>query len=408
MILNNIFLYTMLAAGSIYEPVEFSGISLIKYHWYLIKSFYAGYPWQMVTSYNITFACIAGVAIVFTMFWFRVYKEQQRKKKEQALEAYYTDKFRMVLGSADEYDAHEVLEILDKTEDELLAVDPYYFSLLLEKVRMEMYELVFLPNMQVLAYVLGVTRHCEKHLLEHDDVFKTLQLLLMLQITVNEGRLANYVNHSDPLIRMMARLNFIICSVNEPYRYLLEDLNEEQSLYRPMILNYVFGWMMYQDKHMPNFLNLAERVENEDSASYLIHEVAYWGKEQEKKDVRNLFLSPRLKVRSAAIQVVATLCDCDSEDKLMESYFMQPEHIRREVLQALLAINSGKQTEFFKLAYEQSASRETRQVALNCLYKYGNSGRRLFEIIRSEADEETRRLIDQIDSTALLTELQGL
>lgn len=408
MVLNNIVLYTMLAAGSIYEPVEFSGLSLIKYYWYLIKSFYAGYPWQMVTSYNITFACIAGVAIVFSMFWFRVYREQQRKKKEKALEAYYTDKFRMVLGSADEYDAHEVLEILGKTEEELLNVDPYYFSLLLEKVRMEMYELVFLPNMQVLAYVLGVTHHCEKHLLEHNDVFKTLQLLLMLQITVNEGRLANYVNHSDPLIRMMARLNFIICSVNEPYRYLLEDLNEEQSLYRPMILNYVFGWMMYQDKHMPNFLNLAERVENEDSASYLIHEVAYWGKEQEKKDVRNLFLSPRLKVRSAAIQVVATLGDRESEDKLMESYFMQPEHIRREVLQALLAINSGKQTEFFKLAYEQSASRETREVALNCLYKYGNSGRRLFEIMRSEADEETRRLIDQIDSTALLTELQGL
>lgn len=207
---------------------------------------------------------------------------------------------------------------------------------------------------------------------------------------------------------MMARLNYITCSRNIPYRYLITELNEEQSLYRPMILNYVFGWMMFQERLMPNFLNLADRVTNEDSAAFLVREVAYWGKENEKEEVKNYFLDERLKVRSAAIEVVAMLGDVNAEEKLVESYFMQPEHIRQEVLRALLSLNSGRQTEFFKKAYEISSSRETHVVALQCLYQYGNSGRRLFEIMRSQADEETRKLIDQVDSAVLLEQLQVL
>lgn len=391
-----------------FEPVEFSGIDVIKYYWALMMSFYDGNPWQMVTSYNITVASTFLVIIVFCLFWFKVYRQGQRDKREKKLKDYYADKLFYILGSADEYTQAEMLEILGKSEEEIQRNNPYYYAKLLEQARMEMYEIVYLPNMQTLANTLGVSQHFEEQLLYHRDVFRTLQMMIMLQLTVSEGRLANYVNNSDHEIRMMARLAYITCSTNEPYRYLLEDLNEEQSLYRPMILNYVFGWMMYKNRNMPNFLNLAERVQDDDSASYLIHEVAYWGNENEKHGVRELFLSPRLKVRSAAIKVVATLRDRDAEDQLMESYYSQPEHIRREVLQALLAINSGKQTEFFKKAFEISSSRETREIALLCLYKYGNSGRRLFEILRSEADEDTRRLIDQVDSTILLAELQGL
>lgn len=389
-------------------PVELDRMELLKFYIHLIEDFYAGYPWQVVASYNISIGCMIALVVLFVMFLVKVQVQQHRVKKEARLYAYYSDKFHAILGSAEELTHEQMLEILGKTEDEIRENDSYYYANMLEEVRMDMYEIVCLPNMQTLASTLGVCERFEMQLLKHTDVFRTLQMLLMLQITVSEGLLANFVNHSDREIRMMARLNYITCSRNAPYRYLLTELEEGRSLYRPMILSYVFGWMMFQERLMPNFLNIADRLKNEDSAAFLVHEVAYWGKDNEKEEVKNYFLDHRLKVRSAAIGVVAAMGDTSAEDALVESYFQQPEHIRQEVLHALLALNSGRQTEFFKRAYELSAARETRVVALMCLYRYGNSGRRLFEIMRSEADEETRTLIDQVDSAVLLEQLQVL
>ena len=391
-----------------FGSVEYSGLELIKYYLNLLENNFSGYPWQIVTSYTIAMTCIIMLVVLFMLFLFRVWRHQRRKKKEKEIYEYYSDKFHLILGSAETLTHEEILEMLGQTEDDIRKNDTYYYANILEEARMAMYEIVCLPNMQTLATSLGVVDRFTFQLLKHKDVFRTLQMLLMLQITVNEGLLANFVNHTNREIRMMARLNYITCSRNIPYRYLITELNEEQSLYRPMILNYVFGWMMFQERLMPNFLNLADRVTNEDSAAFLVREVAYWGKENEKEEVKNYFLDERLKVRSAAIEVVAMLGDVNAEEKLVESYFMQPEHIRQEVLRALLSLNSGKQTEFFKKAYEISSSRETHVVALQCLYQYGNSGRRLFEIMRSQADEETRKLIDQVDSAVLLEQLQVL
>lgn len=391
-----------------FGSVEYSGLELIKYYLNLLENNFSGYPWQIVTSYTIAMTCIIMLVVLFMLFLFRVWRHQRRKKKEKEIYEYYSDKFHLILGSAETLTHEEILEMLGQTEDDIRKNDTYYYANILEEARMAMYEIVCLPNMQTLATSLGVVDRFTFQLLKHKDVFRTLQMLLMLQITVNEVLLANFVNHTNREIRMMARLNYITCSRNIPYRYLITELNEEQSLYRPMILNYVFGWMMFQERLMPNFLNLADRVTNEDSAAFLVREVAYWGKENEKEEVKNYFLDERLKVRSAAIEVVAMLGDVNAEEKLVESYFMQPEHIRQEVLRALLSLNSGRQTEFFKKAYEISSSRETHVVALQCLYQYGNSGRRLFEIMRSQADEETRKLIDQVDSAVLLEQLQVL
>lgn len=391
-----------------FGSVEYSGLELIKYYLNLLENNFSGYPWQIVTSYTIAMTCIIMLVVLFMLFLFRVWRHQRRKKKEKEIYEYYSDKFHLILGSAETLTHDEILEMLGQTEDDIRKNDTYYYANILEEARMALYEIVCLPNMQTLATSLGVVDRFTFQLLKHKDVFRTLQMLLMLQITVNEGLLANFVNHTNREIRMMARLNYITCSRNIPYRYLITELNEEQSLYRPMILNYVFGWMMFQERLMPNFLNLADRVTNEDSAAFLVREVAYWGKENEKEEVKNYFLDERLKVRSAAIEVVAMLGDVNAEEKLVESYFMQPEHIRQEVLRALLSLNSGRQTEFFKKAYEISSSRETHVVALQCLYQYGNSGRRLFEIMRSQADEETRKLIDQVDSAVLLEQLQVL
>lgn len=278
-----------------FGSVEYSGLELIKYYLNLLENNFSGYPWQIVTSYTIAMTCIIMLVVLFMLFLFRVWRHQRRKKKEKEIYEYYSDKFHLILGSAETLTHEEILEMLGQTEDDIRKNDTYYYANILEEARMALYEIVCLPNMQTLATSLGVVDRFTFQLLKHKDVFRTLQMLLMLQITVNEGLLANFVNHTNREIRMMARLNYITCSRNIPYRYLITELNEEQSLYRPMILNYVFGWMMFQERLMPNFLNLADRVTNEDSAAFLVRRGGILGKRKRERGGEELL--PRRKTK---------------------------------------------------------------------------------------------------------------
>ena len=108
------------------------------------------------------------------------------------------------------------------------------------------------------------------------------------------------------------------------------------------------------------------------------------------------------------MRATAQLAREANEQALVESYDHQPEYIKREVLKTVLAINSGKQLDFYEMAYKTTSSKETQEQALSCLYMYGNEGRRRFEMIRSryQVGEETRTLLDQIDATNLLKQLQ--
>lgn len=395
-------------SGSAFEEVEFSGWEVIRYYFFLFQNKFVGYSWQIITAYHISMGCILVLIALFIMFFIRLSKRKRNKRKAEKITNKYLDSVRTILGS-DTMSFAEMKEILGVTDEEIRKNKPQFYIVLLEKARMEMYEIVYLPNMQNLAVLLGVRDLFENNLLLNKDVFRTLQVMAMLQIVVSEGRLANYVNHNNKKIRMMARICFITCSsTNEPYRFLIEDLNQPQALYLPMLLHYVFGWMKSKELPMPNFLVTSDRVKNEEMAAYLIEEVTYWGSDIEKNSIPEHFLSDRMICRSAAINVATALCDPAMEEKLIETYDKQPEQIRRQIMSAVLSMKSGKQLDFFINVYNNTSSRQTRETALYCIYNYNSEGRRLFEMFRNEADEESRTLFEQIDSAMLLGQLQQL
>ena len=202
-------------------------------------------------------------------------------------------------------------------------------------------------------------------------VFRTLQIMLMLQVTVNEGRLSKYRNHTNHEIRMMARLNYIMCTSDNPYLYLEDEINDSRALYEPMMLHYVFGWMEYQKRPLPNFLYYVENTTREDMAAFMLREVAFWGKDSERARVREFLKDERPAVRKAAINVIAELADDNAEETLTQIYPDVTEDLKQAILNTLLALNTGRQAEFFKYAYDNSASRETQVVALQCMFQYG-------------------------------------
>lgn len=388
--------------------VEFHGWEVIGYYLNNIQNYLAEYSWQVRTAYGLIVGCIFVMIILFGLFILMIRKTTKYKKEYQQLEEKFREPLYQIMILPEPPSVQEIEGLMGCDFTELKRYDSAMFAQLISSLRMELCEVLYIPNMQYICKITGVTDYIERCLIGRTKVFEILQMVVNLNIRISEGELAIYLNHHNTNIRLMARLAYIICTENEPYKYLEEDLNQRMLPWRPMLTHRLFGWLQECGRPMPSFIVIAESLDNEEASAFLIEEVAYWGTDIEKNELSKFFLAPRYIIRLAAMRATAQLAREANEQALVESYDHQPEYIKREVLKTVLAINSGKQLDFYEKAYKTASSKETQEQALSCMYMYGNEGRRRFEMIRSsyQVGEETRTLLDQIDATNLLKQLQ--
>lgn len=383
--------------------VVFSGTDYLKYYWSYFQTLTEGYTWQIKSAFLILLLACLMMLVLFIMFGIKIKRRRERIRQQARIDKNYYTAVRSIIEK-DEMTYDEMIEMLGADEETLRKNDPKYYVTLMANIRTEKCDIPYLPNILPLAELLGVRDYIEMNLQRGNNVFNILQEMLFLQLNISEGRLANCVNDRNPDIRMLARLNYIMCSESNPYKYLQEDLNDHQSLLRPMILHHIFGWMKARNRRMPNFIMLADNVENHDTAAFLLQEVAYWGNPAEQAQLSEYLLSAKKGCRSAAIKALAILKDSSAEEKMISTFDYQPENVRVDIMNALLSIKSGNQVSFYENVYNTSASRSMRELALACLYEYGEVGRRKFEEIRMKASDEEKVLLDQIETSSRLNE----
>lgn len=398
------------------NTVHYTGLDAFDYYYGFVTywsdmlfSWYRDYSWQVRVAFMIIVVCILIMCYLAYRFWRNILASRRFERELARANEKLRQPFYEFMISSTTPTVEEVEKACDMTVEEMRDFSPKVLSTMICSIRLELSELTTVPNINLLCELTGVTRYYEENLVNKHNVLVTLQDLIILTLQVSEGLLAIYINHYHPNIRHMARMCFMICTEAEPYRYLEEDLQEEQALWRPMMLHRLFGWLRDTERKMPPFLVLASIMKNEDSAAFLIEEVAYWGSEAEKSKIQDFFLSPMFKSRRAALRAVALLCDDTQEEAIVKAYQHQPEELRRESLKAVHAIGSGRYVDFFVNAYQTTSSVETKTCALTCLYSYSAEGRRAFEFLRNEVINEPNgaTLLNQIDSMAILQQMRN-
>lgn len=397
------------------NSVRYIGLDAFDYYYGMVSFFwenhlaaYMHFSWQVQVAFALTQICLFVMLIVAWRF-FRKKKQFEQFQKELAfVNEHLRSHFWDILTDTDLYSEQMVEDCCGMTEEEFAKISPEVLATVISELRLELSELTVLPNIQVLCQVTGVKRYYEDNLIHRRDILSTLQNLVTITLRISEGHLATYINHHNSNIRHLARMSYIICTKAEPYRYLEEDLQEKQALWRDMMLHRLFGWLLDTERQMPQFLVLAKVMKDDTTAAFLIEEIAYWGNDNEKESLNSFFLSPMFKCREAALKAITFLHDERQEQAIIDSYLDQPEYLRRECLKAIHSINSGLHTEFFVESYYNTSSQETRECALTCLYSYGKEGRRRFETMRAEiaSDEQGLSLLNQIDSLAILQQMR--
>lgn len=393
------------------QSVDFYGFEVIEYYFKRFLLHFSDYAVHIRILYCLILACIITMMVLFVLFFRRMRRNRDEKREFDSAHKNLHDGFYQILTSDQQPEIETIEKVCNMTMDNITKYRPEILSKLISEICMDLSrELDYIPNIDTLCTLTGVKTYYEKCLATKHRVLFTLQNIVNMHIRISEGYLAIYINHHNNNIRHMARMCHVISSNSDPYRYFLEDLNEHEGLWRFMMLHRLFGWLSANDCQMPQFLVLADKIQNEESVAFLIEEVAYWGSEREKSELHELFLSPHYSYRTAALKAMAILRDKDQEQAAVDSYEQQPESIRQEVLKAVAAVGSGLRTQFMEDAFRHSSSKQTREIALQCLYSYGKEGRRAFEFLRYEVleNEEDRVLMDQIDAIGILNQMRML
>ena len=390
-----------------------SGYDTVTYWWDYFWTVTDEYSWQIRTCYTIIVLSIFCLIALFIMFGLRIRKRKKRKKEYDKIVDRFQDKFRDILNEYETLTHEQLEERCGCTEEEFKKLPTHHIHRLVVAMREELQEVIFVPNIEGLCKLTGVRQRIEFNLLHQKEEFSSLQAITILQLPISEGILANFVNHRDLDLRNLARMSYMLSTEVEPYRYLLDfarDTAEENDWapWYPMAIHQLFGWLVSKERPMPNFISLIEQTDSSSVAAFFIQEISYWGSFEEQQYLNHYFTSEKYPVRSAAFKSVAMLCDSEQEDAMIESYQLQPELLRREILNAVYAIKSGNQVDFFANVFHTSPSKETRELALTCLYDYSPQSRNVFEDLRNNVIETQRGLFDQIDSLQLLNTLRKL
>lgn len=398
------------------NTVHYTGIDAFDYYYGFVTywsdmlfSWFKDYSWQVQVAFLIIVVCLLIMCFLAYRFWKSIIASRQFERElTKANEKLRTPFYNFMISSTAP-SIEEVEQACDMPVEDIRKFSPKVLATMICSIRLELSEVTTIPNINMLCGMCGVTQYYEENLVNKKNVLVTLQDLIILTLQVSEGLLAIYINHYHRNIRHMARMCFMICTEAEPYRYLEEDLQEKQALWRTTMLHRLFGWLRDTERKMPPFLVLASIMKNEDSAAFLIEEVAYWGTDSEKAKIQDFFLSPMFKSRRAALRAVALLGDDTQEEAIVKAYMQQPEELRRESLKAVHSIGSGRYVDFFVEAYQNTSSIETKECALSCLYSYSPEGRRAFEFLRNEVINEPMgaTLLNQIDSMAVLQQMRN-
>ena len=390
-----------------------SGWDVMAYYWRYFRTIAEQFSWQVRTSYTIILLSILCLVALFLLFWVRVMKRERQRKAYRKVEERFAEPFRRVLHEPTSLSYQQVEEMCECTAEDFREYPTRQLLKLIIAIRQELQEVIFLPNIQILCSVSGVRDHIEFNLQHRQHEFHSLQAVSIMQLPISEGLLANYVNHRDPALQGLARITYMIATDVEPYRFLQvftrdTAVDDEWALWYPMALHQLFGWLAAKERPMPSFITLVEMAESKSVAAFFVEEISYWGSLEECAYLHNYFTSENYEVRLAAFRAVAMLSDRNQEQQMIDTFVLQPENLRREILRAVYAIRSGRQTQFFEEVYHSSSSKETREEALTCLYDYSTEGRIRFEELRFEDNSANRRLFDQIDSMKVLSTIRQI
>lgn len=385
--------------------IEFAGWDVLAYYFTLWRNEFLDYPWVVQVSYVILLLCSISVVYLFLLIAITDFKERRQNRMFRKLLKAYYNKLIEICESPDYIPREEIRSRLGYEEKKWKDWQMRIIGRLLVKVRADCDDEAFSKdNMRNVANMFGLDVFLENKLRFgfRANKVRLMQVVKYLRLPMAESVLVRLLNARNQTLSNDVRLYYMAQSDYEPLRFI-----EKKSYYnyRPwdcLEFHQIFKRRRQEGRVIPTFRSYIEATSSVELKVFLIRETAYWGSDEDVSAMKKFFDDEEFSLRSAAFACMGIRRYADCEEEMEATYNIQTEPLRRDMIEALHRIGSGKALDFFEYVYKNTVSVLTRQTVINCLWTYGESGKMMFHKLRAEASDKDRVLFDQIESISSL------
>lgn len=383
------------------KEIRIANSDYMRHYLYSITGFYKELPWAVRTSYSIIqISSLALIVLLYIMFW-DVRRKKSIQKKYKQLKDIYFEKLKNICTNNREMTENEIKCILAINNystftysEKLLLID-----LLLElkmNITTNVYSII---NLQSCIKVFNLQEFMEERLLTGKDSekLKIIQAIRFLQINIADSYIIRLINHRDKNLQKAARLYYIISNNEDPFRYIeRKEGNENFKVWDMLETHQIFEDCRNINKNLPSFVPAIKQVNSNSIVEFFIKETAYWGTDQEMKYLTGYLDSKDENIVKSVLESISLRKMKGEENKLKEIYYEQPENIKRIILFTLLKTSPESSVKFFNEAFENTSSQLTKRMALQCLWKAGDEGKKLLTEMENNTEKKNNILFQHV------------
>lgn len=387
------------------DEIEFAGWDMMAYYATLWRNEFLDYPWVVQLSYTILLLSLLSIVILFFLISITSYRDRRKNRLYKKLYKAYYEELVEICKSPDHISQTEISDRLDYKEKRWKSWQMQVLCRLLVQVRSDCGEEFSKRNMRNVVNLFRVNVYLENKLRFGLRVNKVrlMQVVKYLQIPMPESVLVRLLNARNQTLSNDVKLYYMAQSDYEPLRFIEK---KSQYRYRPwdcLEFHQIFQTRKKEGRVIPTFRSYIETTTNNDLKAFLIRETAYWGSDEDVDAMKSFFTHEEFPLRAAAFSCMGIRRYSNCEDEMEETYNIQTEPLRRDMIEALQKIGSGRALNFFQYVYNNTVSILTKQTVINCLWGYGETGKATFYTLRAGASDKDRVLFDQIESISALS-----
>lgn len=385
----------------------------MKHYLYSITGFYKELPWAVRTSYSIIqISSLALIILLYILFW-DVRRKKSIQKNYSDIKDKYFEKLKDVCEQEKEISEKEIKNILGINDDSNFT---YSEKLLLIDLFLELkINITVSPNsiknIQNSIKAFNLQEFMEERLVKGKDSekLKIIQAIRFLQINIADSYITRLINHRDKDLQKAARLYYVISNDEDPFRY-MEGKNENDNFltWDMMETHRIFKDCKNINKNLPSFIPAIKEVNNSSLVEFFIKETAYWGTDKEMEYLTSYLKSEDEEVVKSVLESITLRKANGKESIIKDIYYEEPENIKRIILYTLLVTSPASSINFFSEAFYNTSSQLTKRMALQCLWKSGDEGKKLFAEMEEKTDSKNKILFLHVKDTIINREILSL
>ncbi len=251
------------------------------------------------------------------------------------------------------------------------------------------------PQFNNMVDALGIEPHISKKLSFSSsfEKMKGIQELSSLAITASESNIFPFTYSNNKFIRKEARTSYMRLSKNDPFKFFDESKEVLNSWDQINLMKHL---MSIENKVIPNFSKWIAYSQNESIVQFCIKMCAYFKQKESIPVLVNFLRTQNHELRADAIKALGELQATDTEDMLIEMYTNQPDRCQVEIIRTIGEFQTGRSIDFLHHSFENAINVDTRKVAAEAIYNYGDIGKELFLALEQGNDPETSLVLEHI------------